>query len=167
MMLKIGLMILVVAVSALTTAEDDYSEEHTHNDVTIIVESTKRIHAVGDAVPVKVMVRNNSNHAVSFTTRNKPLKNNPSGSSGGLAEPRPVYDLVVRKGSWRKPEGYWLWSTLQNEQPPETVTLGPGETKLLIDTIWKPEKRYLFANFFVRFADTEFGTRLGIDPPKR
>lgn len=170
MMLKAGLLFGVLMVSALiaiTIAKDDYTEEHAYNDVTIIVVSTKRIHAMGDAVPVKVMVRNNSNHTVSFTTRDKPLKNNPSGSSSGLSEPRPVYDLVIRKGSWRKPEGYWLWSELQKDQPSDTVTIGPSETKVLIDTIWQPEKRYLFANIFVRFADTEFGTRIGIDPPKR
>src|SRR5687768_9254924 len=100
MMLKTGLLILVVAVSAfiaLTIAKDGYTEEHTYANVTIIVASTKRIHAVGDAIPVKVMIRNNSDHTVSFTTRSKPLKDKPSGSSGGLSEPRPVYDLVIRK----------------------------------------------------------------------
>src|SRR5687767_5325708 len=108
-MLKVGLLILVVAVSAciaLTIADNGYKEEHTYdnNNVTILVTSTKRIHATGAAIPVKVIVKNNSSHAVSFSTRNKPLKNNPSGSSSGLSEPRPVYDLVIRKGSWRRPD---------------------------------------------------------------
>lgn len=169
-MLKVGLLISVVAVSAfiaLTIADDGYTEEHPYDNVTVIVKSTKRIHAAGVAIPVKVMVRNDSSHAISFTTRDRPLKDNPSGSSSGLSEPRPVYDLVIRKGSWHKPEGYWLWSDLQKEQPPNTVTIGPGDTKVLIDTTWQPEKSYLFADVFVRFADTEFVTRLGIDQPKR
>jgi len=169
-MLKVGLLISVVAVSAfiaLTIGDDGYTEEHPYDNVTVIVKSTKRIHAAGVAIPVKVMVRNDSSHAVSFTTRDRPLKDNPSGSSSGLSEPRPVYDLVVRKGVWHKPEGYWLWSEQQKEQAPGTVTIGPGETKILIDTIWQPEKRYLFADVFIRFADTEFVTRLGVEPPKR
>ena len=47
------------------------------------------------------------------------------------------------------------------------MTIGPGETRILIDTIWRPEKGYLFADIFIRFADTEFVTRLGVEPPKR
>jgi hypothetical protein len=169
-MLKVGLLTLVIAVSAfiaLTIAKDGYTEAHNYENVTITLTSTKRIHAVGAAIPLKVQFRNNSNQPVSFSTRNKPLKDNPSGSSSGLTEPRPVYDLVVRKGVWHKPEGYWLWSEQQKEQAPSTVTIGPGETLVLIDTIWQPEKPYLFADFFIRFADNEFVTRLGVQPPKR
>jgi|GEM_PF-4862944 len=169
-MLKVGLLIFVVAVSAfiaLTIVNDDYMEEHTYNSVTITLTSTKRIHAAGAAIPVKVVIRNNSKQTVSITTQNRPLKDNPSGSSSGLSEPRPVYDLVIRKGSWHKPEGYWLWSEMQREQPPSTLTIGPGDSKVLIDTIWQPEKRYLFADVFIRFADTEFVTRLGIEQPRR
>ncbi|HEU4769629.1 MAG TPA: hypothetical protein VFS77_19840 [Pyrinomonadaceae bacterium] len=156
------------AFVALNITKDGYTEEHTYQNVTLIVASTKQIHATGDAIPVKVMIRNNSNHPVSFTTRNKPLKEKPSGSSAGLAEPRPVYDLVIRKGSWRKPDGYWLWSEVHKEQrPPGTFTIGPGKTEVLIDTSWQPEKRYFFADFFVRFADREFVTKLGVEAPRR
>ena len=171
MMLKAGLLIWVIAVSALialTMRKDGYTEEHTYQNVTLIVASTKQIHAAGDAIPVKVTIKNNSNQSVSFTTRNRPLKEKPSGSSAGLAEPRPVYDLVIRKGSWRKPDGYWLWSDVQKEQPPpDTLTIGPGKTEVLIDTSWQPEKRFFFADFFLRFADREFVTRLGVEAPRR
>jgi len=145
----------------------EYKDERSYNDIRIITESPKKIYKLGESIPVKVTVRNDGEKAFIFNTTSKPINNDSVVTSLGLSEPRPVYDLVVRMGVWDKPEGFWILSQNVEEPVPTEIILQPHETRVLIETVWKPEKPLLFLGISIRFADIEFPTGIGVEQPKK
>jgi hypothetical protein len=138
----------------------NYVETYSYDELTLTVESDKRVHPPDTPVPVKVSVRNNSNRSFTFSTKDKPVRD-PS-VEFGAADPRAVCDLLIV----RQRDVIWAWSKQTGDQLPSEITLQPAETRVLIDTVWKPDKFYQYIGFIVRFADRDYYTKLGIEGRK-
>jgi hypothetical protein len=134
-------------------------------------------HTASSPQPIRwrVLVTNRLDRAWTFDTADHPLMQRQEPLvDAGLEEPRPAYDLLF---VGRVDDDYccgpelmtpyvWVWSAEQRPPPPSCITLGPGETRVLIDTLWRPPPvRYVYGGFQVRFADVERGTGVGFGRP--
>jgi len=117
-----------------------YKDIKNYNDVEIVIESPKNVYYWGEPIPIKITAKNIGKETFTYSSS------------------EPVYDLIIRKGVWHNPEGFWILSQNTTIDIPTEIILQPGEEQVLIDTVWKPEKQYLFADVTFKFGDGEYET---------
>lgn len=134
--------------------------------VQLMVTAPKTRPNLGTAVRVRVTATNNSGLSFTLDTAGRPVPE--PASALGLAEPRPAIDLIMKgvlidiqqpsEGTFTHSfERYgWVWSEQVCPKPAARLTLAPGESRVLIDVVWRPPPgRLVEGDFVLRAGATE------------
>lgn len=144
-----------------------YKDERIYNNIRIIIESKKRRYKLGESITIKLSAINNSGRPFVYSTGN-----GSNGTDAIKIKGVPAYDLIfvgyVVDRSGNKTDYHWAWSKNTDNSNIAKISLAPQERKVLIEVTWKQARvRYIQGGFKAKFADFEFPTGIGIEPPKR